>query len=512
MGVGFRHLWPDEIETAERARSILESGFPCVIDKEGNVSVISGGLELEEGRLHRYSPWGQFYAAAGGLVIGKCFGLERDRSVRLPFVTTHALTTAMLSYGLSGVLSFSPPVVAGVSLLWGLQTERLLHNRSARYHAFLDFFVVLGLIGLGRWRLHKRWGVGLICVSVFLLPHFHTLTGTFFAAALMVDLFFLKDKSWRSFIITSVVFFASLVLLLLLTRPWAHLALGPLEPMSFSSCIKMFKRMAYAFYFLIGSVVFVAARGHIKLGGALLVRFAALVVMGVILTVSPLTQYRYFLTLPFYCLLWPLAYGVDFSSSFKKWGLPILLIVFVLLPEFTTRRFEPFQGLAISWTDRKQELRGKSQPLDEAIEMIKRDGRKNEAVLFDYVPAMVNWYLPGFKPALMPDAATKIPINKNNPVWQSPMAMPQWHVWYPTLWTGVVGFGDKSDYRAHHVDLGNGTYQLTSQRLNQTISMCVVKQWSTDIWNNAPFMSYGIEAFRPEGKREHLMVLAKRCD
>ncbi|MCB0421858.1 MAG: hypothetical protein KDD61_12735, partial [Bdellovibrionales bacterium] len=54
LGLGYRHIWQDEIETAERARSILFYGIPKTIDPEGRVSVNTSGAELENSDLHRY--------------------------------------------------------------------------------------------------------------------------------------------------------------------------------------------------------------------------------------------------------------------------------------------------------------------------------------------------------------------------------------------------------------------------------------------------------------------------
>jgi len=42
-GLEYRFLWQDELDTAERARTICESGVPRVIDESGVASVSVGG-------------------------------------------------------------------------------------------------------------------------------------------------------------------------------------------------------------------------------------------------------------------------------------------------------------------------------------------------------------------------------------------------------------------------------------------------------------------------------------
>ena len=99
-GLGYRTLWADELETAERARSIVESGLPKIFDSAGNLSVSSAGKEIEEGLLHRYTPWLQFYVGAAGIEFGRRFGLASDTGVRLPFIILHAATSGLIAQGL----------------------------------------------------------------------------------------------------------------------------------------------------------------------------------------------------------------------------------------------------------------------------------------------------------------------------------------------------------------------------------------------------------------------------
>jgi hypothetical protein len=60
QALDYRTLWQDEVETAERARTVLESGVPRVIDRSRELSVNWGGYDLDGGSVHRYNTWGQF--------------------------------------------------------------------------------------------------------------------------------------------------------------------------------------------------------------------------------------------------------------------------------------------------------------------------------------------------------------------------------------------------------------------------------------------------------------------
>src|SRR5688572_6718010 len=74
QGLGWRHLWVDEVDTAERAKAILAHGYPRLVDEHGHLSLNTAGQELEGGETHRFYPWGQFYVAATGLGVGNIVG------------------------------------------------------------------------------------------------------------------------------------------------------------------------------------------------------------------------------------------------------------------------------------------------------------------------------------------------------------------------------------------------------------------------------------------------------
>jgi hypothetical protein len=91
------------------------------------------------------------------------------------------------------------------------------------------------------------------------------------------------------------------------------------------------------------------------------------------------------------------------------------------------------------------------------------------------------------------------------------LVLPHWHVWYPSAGSGVVASLNSSDYRAHDWDERKQRYMLTSDKLNQSIPMCVMQEWRVNRLNNAPFELYKSESFRPEGDPDSRMVLARTC-
>lgn len=199
-GLGSRHLWQDEIETAERARSILNFGYPTVVDQEGRPSVNAGGLEIEESILHRYTPWLQFYWAAGGLEASRKLNFDPDIGVRFPFVLAHSISSALITHGLISYVSLNPLFSILAGSLYGWQSVRLVHARTSRYHALLDLLFILLLILAGRIRKdsfapHKGFAFGLALLAFF-LPQTHTLGGSllsFTGALALLTSFFLNQ-------------------------------------------------------------------------------------------------------------------------------------------------------------------------------------------------------------------------------------------------------------------------------------------------------------------------------
>lgn len=519
LGLGYRYLWQDEIETAERARSILQTGFPKVIIGVGDLSLNALGRELEEGDLHRYSPWGQFYVGALGLGVGKWFELTPDKSLRIPFVLAHAGTSGLISYGLASVAGAPVSLALAAGSLYGIQTHRLMHNRTARYHALLDFFAALGLVALGFISKKRKWAWPLFACCIFFPPHIHTLGGSLLSALLAImSLCLLCEappspglsvRNWLRFCFLPGVL--SLVLLVLLTRPWAQSAWGgglSGDHLFRSIGNKSMIRYALDFTLIWALIFFIIKRNRLALSLLALVLFA----YGLtgLLDYHPFSQSRYYLFLPVLFLFWPIAF-IPFTATQKRpqmiFGMSLL--AFILGPDLTTRQFEAFQGTRVVWSDYEHAQAGALQPLHEALDEIRKI---KKPVLIDYVPQYANWYLPGWPLALMPDATQKNPLNAKNPVWDQPLQMPSWHLWYPSWGAGGWTCMDQCDYFVSEMDPIKKEYILTSKRAGISKRMCVVREWRTSQWNNSPFEMVLQDSLNPEGLKSQTLALAKQCD
>jgi hypothetical protein len=519
LGSGYRYLSQDETETAERGRTIVESGFPRVIDQDGKVSVFAGGREIEGGVVHRYTPWGQFYAAALGIGAGRLFGIHKDRAVRTPFVVSHALTSGLISFGLSTYASVPVRVSVIFATLSGIQTDRLIHNRTARYHALLDLFLLLGLMALAAIRTQKKWGGPLLACTIFILPHIHTMSGSLISLLLGVQGGFLlllekgnlTAKAKKILLLCVVPGLISLILLLILTRPWMQSKWGTFTPFSFSHSFHIQKRFLYSYIFLLISGIYLFVRGNKLRGSSLVTCFILIIFTCLMMDRHTNAQYRYYLPIWSFCMLWPLGIGWGNLRSKSRTVLITIMFLLIILPEFTTRRYHPYHGLELVIDDMKKEYRGTQQPIHEVINHIRENGKPEDAVLFDSVPMMANWYLPEFKVALMPDETERHLLNQNNPIWDVPLGMPDWHVWYPDWGSGVAAILI-SDFQAMDLDMEAGRYKLFSRKLSQTIDMCVEKYWLSDLFNNNALFLYEDRALRPTFSERDVLVVAKRCD
>src|ERR1700722_19719888 len=79
-GIGDRSLWQDEAETALLGKNILRFGRPLAFD-DANVISQEASKEFGPDYLWRWSPWVQFYIAAGSFAV---FG-PTTLAARLPF-------------------------------------------------------------------------------------------------------------------------------------------------------------------------------------------------------------------------------------------------------------------------------------------------------------------------------------------------------------------------------------------------------------------------------------------
>lgn len=533
-GVGYRSLWADEMETAERARTILESGYPRVVDASGAISVNSGGLEIEEGVVHRYSPWGQFYVGALGLGAGRLLGLSPDGALRLPFVAAHAAAGGLASWALTATSAVPLPLglLAGAAI--STQTARLLHGRSARYHAALDLLAVLGAVAIGAVRRSRPWGRVLLAGTLLVLPHFHTFGGSVVALALgaWATWAFLsipgrrwaeRLRAWAGWVVAPGA--VSLLLLVWLVRPldhgfWvpANVAVPPFSWTLFFTLGTLGNRphLLYALAAVLAGLALLLAHRRwtaaAALGASLLVVSAAVQA----LDFHNYSQYRYYLSLPLLALCWPIALGSERFGVAARGALGLVLSLTALAPDlwFANRPgapFPPFQGLRIAVSDARHALAGTRQPLHEAVDFLHGNAAPGDPIAFDLTPQYVTWYLPGHPPALVPDATARTPLNRENPVWRRPLLFPRWHVWYLDHPNGPWNCSGACDWRAERLDRRTGAYVLRSGRLARAEEMCIVAAWPTHHHNNAPFTSYSPEALDPAGPRSNVLVIGTPC-
>ena len=516
---GYRHIWQDEAETAERARSIVEQGLPRVVDAQGRVSVNTGGLEIEEGTLHRYTPWGQFYLGAVGLAVGKPLGLSDDAALRAPFILLHGAGSSLMTYGLVTLAGLAPPAAIVVGTVFSLQSVRLLHNRTARYHVLLDFLVIVGVLGLGFLRIGcRREGAMLLAFAIFLLPHSQTLGGSLLASTLGFMALLLSSLKRDGRLTLGGVasglkenFFAALLpgvvslsLLMVLSRPWLQGHWAMKGPTTFRSLRSGFE-VAYAFYpyvIAMGFLFWKKARG---VAIAMLVLLLYVLLVGRALDLHPFSQSRYYLAVPIIFLFWFIPFGRPEEIKLKDGWVAGLLAVGLLLPD-TQGVIPPFQGLRVLASDFKNRL--EKQPLHQAVGLIKATGDQG-AVLFDYVPQLANWYLRERPIALLPDKTNQSKLSLENPVWQTPGADPVWHLRMVGPYNGFWNCSPDCDI--HYKDDTGERYVLEKRSTGESFEMCVIASWPTDRWNNAPFSMYEHEALEPAGKAQDRMVLARRC-
>lgn len=517
---GYRHVWQDEVETAERARSILETGLPRVLDSSNNVSLNSGGWEIEDSNVHRYTPWVQFFAGAIGLGVGRQLGFSEDSSVRMPFILAHGLTSTLISYGLSAGFAMSPFITVPIATLFSLQSSRILHNRTARYHSLLDLFFTMGLVGIGMLRSRARFAKVLISLSVILLPHVHTLGGSLLASIVVImalvqhvclsrkfDAFDLIKANLYSVVLPAVF---SVFALLWLVHPWSQKHWSTVHSDQSFRSLKATLEVGYAFYpFILMCLVLFWQRRMWSLVPLVLVGLYILFAVRV-LDFYPFSQMRYYLALPIFFLFWPIAFGGTDLSAVQRKLIAILMLVASITPEFLGL-INFGQGVRIVRADYHLQSKGETQPLQQAMKII-LEANNRDAVLVDYVPQFVNWYLRNQKPALMPDLALQTPLSMGNEVWTRKIAEPGWHLHYRIVQKGLWVCGANCDYKILNMSPTNERYHIRSGRLGKSFEMCIVKRWPTDSWNNAPFRQYLDSSLAPEGEHFDELILAKRCD
>jgi hypothetical protein len=506
---GVRHIWQDEAETAERARAILAFGVPRVVDPEGRPSLNAGGREIEEGTLHRYTPWGQFYIGAAGLAVGRSIGLSDDASLRLPFVFLHSASSTLLSYTLTTAVAWPVTASVAASTLFGLQSVRILNNRSARYHAGLDFFFILGLLAIAL----RQKGSSLLALSTFLLPQIHTLGGavlssTLVLIALLVAL--IEERSFwkalrRELWCAMVPAAMSVVLICVLCRPWLQTAWISQDIERSRYSLKPTLEIAYSYYLFALALIFLIWKRQWREVAILVPVVIYIFAVVKVLDLNPFSQPRYYLAIPIFFLFWPIVTGWPKVFEARK-ALFIGLMTFgVVLPDV--------QGIIPAWQGVRIVLNDYhlgEQPLRQAIKEI--ESAPTEPVLADYVPQFVNWYLRETPVAMMPRSIELTRLNRDNPLFKAKRIEPGWHLFYKKQ-DGLWVCYPHCDY--HRSFIGETEYDLIvdadATNAAETIRFCIVKTWPTDIWNNAPFTQYNSEAMNPEGFVSDILVLARRC-
>lgn len=542
-GLGQRHLWQDEIETAERARAILSFGVPTVVDPAGNISLNTGGLEIEDGRLHRYSTWLQFYVGALGLVAFK-YGDDTDRqasdrAIRLPFAILHAGSSAVLAYGLSSLGSVHPIMAFAIASLYGGQSLRLVHARTARYHSLLDFLFVVGLVLIGLVRksefVFRRPLAWSLAVVIAILPHVQQMGGSALALLLGLtfglssvfnpasSLTFSRIYWWsrvRPFVLPILIFgLISLAGLLLLTRPWlqGHWRLGV------STAFRSLQYSPATMYALcsIGLMcaTFVGHRMWRWVAVLTTILGSTTLVIRVFDYLHPFSQWRYYYSLSGLLLFWMIPIGFPTSKRFLQHLIISLTLVATVAPEFLGK-FLPYQGVRLSWFDQFHLDRG-AQPLLQAFAHIRSHSvpmstqTQNNHVLVNYVPQFANWYLPGYKIALLPDTSQITALNRQNKLWEEPEILwPDWHLSNPKQFAlGLWTCNGRCDFSVEPSPVAADRYTIKSTKLKSAIEMCVVLRWPNYYWNNSPFQRLEPDAFTPEGGNKYgELVLAKKCD
>lgn len=513
-GLGWRHLWNDEVDTAELARSVVAHGLPTFYDQEGRLSVNNGGREVEDSELVRCFPWAQFYVAAPGVLLAKVFGTSPDAGVRLPFVLLHGVTSGLASHGLVAA-GLSTPAALVVGAVLGLQSVRMVFNRQARYPALLDALLVAGMVAIGRWRRGRAGGAVLVA-CVFLLPQVHPLGGLAMAGMLagMAALVAVqRGAMWRSWSgVALLPLVASAGCLVLLTRPWRQTAWGTPGAFGFRGLDHTNLSWALLFAALCAGGLLWARD---KVRATALVAWMVMLVAGVrVLDFHPVSASRYYVHAVALLVLWPVVLGLEDMTATWRRAWAVACVVFLGAPDVQIAlRGGGHLGLALVAADARYQAEGAEQPLQQVVRHIREHGGAADPVLIDVVPQFVNWYLPGHPLALVPDVADRNVRNADNPMWAAVPPMPRWHAWYPTWGVGFWschGACDVTVERAEGVAL-DGPYTLVGRRRGERVLMCPVIGFETTRLLNAPYEYLFTGNTSPLGHPSDLLVLARPC-
>ncbi len=537
MAAGYRHLWQDEIETAERARTIVEYGVPMIIGPDGKMSLNTGGKEIiDSGNLHRYTPWGQFYVAASGLFIGNFLGNNPDAAVRVPFIVAHSMTSFLYSFALVEVALLPVPAAILLSTALALQTIRMVHNRTARYHAWLDFLFMLGLVSYSGIFLYWKSAKYFLASSIFFLPQIHTLGGSLLSFMLGVLAFYsfcfekkTDGEKWMTW--KQLIFFVilpgliSFVLILICTTPWAQPSWGANNTFNwnFTNFGNINDRLSHrhgTMLMMVMVAVFFMVKDKKNAIKAVMV-FFTLVTTVKLLDINSFSQPRYYMAIPLLFFAWPFIFRPKKYADRNPFAYSFLLmatLLFILWPDLVQplrgkTKHSPWHGVKLVWDDIKKSNNKTLQPLHSALGLIAASAKPGDEVLFEYVPQFVNWYLPKLSTAFLPDPVFLYSGNINNPVWKTPIVMPKFHLFYNNMrgyWP--CGWGQGCSFAIEHINEKELSYMLENRIIKKTQKMCIMASWRVDHWNNAPFRMAEDTSLNPEGYHASAMHLSKVCD
>jgi hypothetical protein len=485
-----RHMWADEVETVERARSILDGGLPRLVDSENRISVNAAGKEIEDSNLHRYTPWLQFYTGALGLAVGKLVNsTDSDFWVRIPFVFFHSLSSAIIAVEFLPV-SAGFKIVSGI--FYGMSSVQFVHHRTARYHALLELLFVFGLLAL---KYKKSWALWMAVPLV----NTQTLSGLVASGVL----FCLKnsriDFKNKKMFFDLIPIAVAVIGIAVLCRPWLQSAWGGLGRPQFDVLKDSMVWPGFLFatvlvgldYYFNRSKQFVMALVAFALG---------LFVMGA----HPFSQGRYY--------IWISVLSLYLIGSIKipKIKTEYVALFFILMIEFLPPVERPFQSFRLVYTEFKWDQLGLKQPLRIVLDQIKNvDSQQSQPVLIEYVPQLANWYLKN-PIALMPDKRMQNNLSADNKLY-SETAEPYFHIWY-TNYQQNWACHPQCDFIVEGNDFAVGkSYNLVINSKNKKMKFCIDLALTTNQWNNSPFMNLKTSALIPEGEAKGLMILAHHC-
>ncbi len=488
-----RHLWSDEVETADRARIILERGLPKLVGTDERISVNAAGKEIEDSDLHRYTPWVQFYVGALGLKVGSFFDWNSDFSIRWPFFFLHALTAAMLA-------TFIVPggifLKLAFGLFYGLSSIEFLHARTARYHSILAFLIVLYFL----WNKKRGpWSAALFPVLV----HTHTLAGSAVSALLFLKNQILGSASKSKQIVSFLILGLSALSVLLLTRPWVQSAWGSFSRPELRSLKDQMLSPWVLLFLSAGFFCYKYERSK-----NLLWLFFGFVGLVSFLDGHAFSQARYYIWISVIVICvfseW------NFKTQFLQKNKTLLLLGFIFIREFMPPIERPFQSVRLVWAEGKHPDFRKEQAVEKMLQKIKTEDPEGlRPVLFEYVPQFVTWYLKN-PVAMMPEPSTQRSISANNPLFKKTLGA-YYHLWYANYQQNWACH-PQCNFIVEKQDnlIPGGVYYLKSDQKRERF--CIEEVVKTNQWNNSPFMNFTATAHGPNSDETNQLVFGRLCE